>query len=178
MLIQVNKERFAVKDKLFFLLKAIPVLAVVLYAGHYLESRFSIGIDDQKELCLPGDHHWFLIDHHDVAIWRGDLVAFYADKRMAPWFKDRQIFVKIATGVPGDTVHVNKTQTEVNGKPVAVGLGLSEKLGKAVSDFIRRENVPNSALWVTGTNPKSFDSRYWGYVYDSQVIGRAYPLPW
>jgi conjugal transfer pilin signal peptidase TrbI len=31
--------------------------------------------------------------------------------------------------------------------------------------------------WVMGDQPKSFDSRYWGVVYQQQIIGKAYALP-
>jgi conjugal transfer pilin signal peptidase TrbI len=79
--------------------------------------------------------------------------------------------------MPGDRVQVDGSHTLVNGKPVSDGLGLTPKLGKPSADFIREATVPASALWATGTHPKSFDSRYWGFVYDQQIIGRAYALP-
>nr|WP_232422448.1 S26 family signal peptidase [Methylosarcina fibrata] len=56
------------------------------------------------------------------------------------------------------------------------GLPLAEKLRKPLSVFKRDETIPAAAYWVTGLTPKSFDSRYWGYVYDHQVIGRAYAI--
>jgi conjugal transfer pilin signal peptidase TrbI len=163
--------------KAVFLLKAMPVLAAVLSLSAYLGDRFHLGIDDQKELCLPGDHRWFLIDRLDQNIWRGDRVAFEADERMAPWFPVGQVVVKIATGVTGDHVQVDVNHAIVNGVTVSQGLALSEKLGKPPSDFSRRETVPAGAYWVTGTHVRSFDSRYWGFVYERQIIGKAHVLP-
>jgi len=163
--------------KALFLLKAMPVLAAVLSLGAYLGDRFHLGIDDQKELCLPGDHRWFLMDRHDQNIWRGDLVVFEADERMAPWFPLGRLMVKIATGVTGDLVQVDASHTVVNGVTVSDGLALTEKLGKPPSDFSRRETVPAGAYWVTGTHVRSFDSRYWGFVYERQIVGKAYALP-
>ncbi|WP_240342481.1 signal peptidase I [Methylococcus sp. EFPC2] len=163
--------------KALFLLKAMPVLAAILSLGAYLGDRFHLGIDDQKELCLPGDHRWFLIDRHDQNIWRGDRVAFEADERMTPWFLPGRVVVKIATGVSGDHVQVDLNQTVVNGKTVSNGLALSEKLGKTPSDYTRQVNIPGNAIWVTGSHPRSFDSRYWGFVYERQIIGKAYALP-
>jgi conjugal transfer pilin signal peptidase TrbI len=171
------KQPATAKAHALFLLKALPVLAVVLGLSAYLGNRFHLGIDDQKELCLLGNHRWYLIDRHDQDVWRGDLVAFRADPRMAPWFPAGRIIVKVATGMPGDRVQVDGSQTLINGKPVSEGLALSPKLGKPPSDFIREATVPGSALWATGTHPLSFDSRYWGFVYDNQIIGRAYALP-
>jgi len=164
-------------ERVRFLLKALPVLVATLALGAYLGNRFHLGIDDQKELCLPGNHRWYLIDRHDQNVWRGDLVAFSADSRMAPWFPPGRVIVKIATGMPGDRVQVNEQQTLVNVKPVSEGLALAGKLGKPASEFIHEATVPGSALWVTGTHPRSFDSRYWGFVYEQQIIGRVYALP-
>ncbi len=172
-----NETPATVRERAIFLLRAVPALAVVLGVGAYLGDRFHVGIDDQKELCLPGDHRWFVIDRHDQNVWRGDLVAFAADARMAPWVPTGRVVVKIATGVTGDRVEVDEHRTAINGKTVSEGLALSEKLGRTPADFTRQENVPGSALWVTGTHPKSFDSRYWGFVYERQIIGRAYALP-
>ena len=157
-----------------FLLKAMPILLLVLAVERYIGQRFLIGGDDQVDRCLP-DKWIYLIDTHNKDIWRGDLIAFRAE-RMAPFFKDGQIIVKIAAGVTGDTIHVDPQYTTINGEPVIDGLPLSEKLNKAPSSFKRHETIPPAAYWVTGQTDKSFDSRYWGYVYDHQVIGRAYAL--
>jgi len=157
-----------------FLLKAIPILLLVLAVERYLGQRLLIGGDDQVDRCLP-DKWVYLIDTHNKDIWRGDLIAFRAE-RMAPFFKDGQIIVKIAAGVTGDTIHVDQQHTTINGEPVIDGLPLTEKLQKPASQFTRNETIPPAAYWVTGQTDKSFDSRYWGYVYDHQVIGRAYAL--
>jgi len=102
-------------------------------------------------------------------------MAFRAE-RMAPYFKDGKVIIKIAAGVTGDHVKVGSQQTTINGSVIIQGLPLADKLGKPSSAFKRDETIPAAAYWVTGKAPKSFDSRYWGYVYDDQVIGRAYAL--
>ena len=83
----------------------------------------------------------------------------------------------IATGVTGDHVEVDADHTVINGVTVSNGLALSEKLGKTPSDYTRQVNIPGNAIWVTGSHPRSFDSRYWGFVYERQIIGKAYALP-
>lgn len=157
-----------------FLLKAIPILLLVLAVERYIGQRFLIGGDDQVDRCLP-DKWIYLIDTHNKDIWRGDLIAFRAE-RMTPFFKDGQIIVKIAAGVTGDTIHVDPQHTTINGERIIDGLPLTEKLKKPAAQFKRHETIPPAAYWVTGQTDKSFDSRYWGYVYDHQVIGRAYAL--
>lgn len=158
----------------WFLLKALPILILVLAVERYVGQRFLIGGDDQVDRCLP-DKWIYLIDTYNKDIWRGDLMAFRAE-RMAPYFKDGQVIVKIAAGVTGDTIHVDPQRTTINGERIIDGLPLTEKLKKPAAHFKRHETIPPAAYWVTGQTPKSFDSRYWGYVYDHQVIGRAYAL--
>ena len=157
-----------------FLLKALPILIMVLALEHYIGQRFLIGGDDQVDRCLP-DKRIYIIDTYNKDIWRGDLIAFRAE-RMAPYFKDGQIVVKIAAGVAGDHVQVDSHETRINGSAIIDGLPLADKLKQSPSAFKRDEAIPPAAYWVTGKTPKSFDSRYWGYVYDYQVIGRAYAI--
>jgi conjugal transfer pilin signal peptidase TrbI len=157
-----------------FLLKALPLLILLLSVEHYVGQRFLIGGDDQVDRCLP-DKRIYLIDTYNKDIWRGDLIAFRAE-RMKPYFKDGQVIVKIAAGVTGDRVQIDSRQTRINGTVIIEGLPLAEKLRKPPSTFKRDETIPAGAYWVTGLTPKSFDSRYWGYVYDHQVIGRAYAI--
>lgn len=95
---------------------------------------------------------------------------------MTPYFKDGQIIVKIVAGVSGDHVKVDSVHTTINDSLIIEGLPLTEKLKKPAEKFNRDETIPSAAYWVTGKTAKSFDSRYWGYVYDYQVIGRAYAI--
>lgn len=157
-----------------FLLKALPLLYLVLAFEYYLGERFLIGGDDQVDRCLP-DKWIYIIDTYDKDIWRGDLIAFRAE-RMTPYFKDGQVIVKIAAGITGDRIKVDSEQTTINSSVIIEGLPLAEKLKKPTDAFKRDETIPSAAFWVTGKTAKSFDSRYWGYVFDYQVIGRAYAI--
>lgn len=157
-----------------FLLKALPIMFMVLSVEQYIGQRFLIGGDDQVDRCLP-DKRIYIIDTYNKDIWRGDLIAFRAE-RMSPFFKDGQVIVKIAAGVTGDHVQVDSRQTLINGSVIIEGLSLANKLKQLPSAFKRDETIPAAAFWVTGRAGKSFDSRYWGYVYDHQVIGRAYAI--
>jgi conjugal transfer pilin signal peptidase TrbI len=157
-----------------FLLKAMPILVIVLAVELYIGQRFLIGGDDQVDRCLP-DKWVYLIDTYNKDIWRGDFVAFKAE-RMSPYFKDGQVIVKIAAGVAGDRVKVDSNQTTINTDKIINGLALAGKLKQPPSKYYRDEIIPHAAYWVTGKTEKSFDSRYWGYVYDHQVLGRAYAL--
>jgi conjugal transfer pilin signal peptidase TrbI len=96
-----------------FLLRAGLALLLVLGAGAYLAERFRIGYDDQDRQCLS-PYRWFLIDRHDRDIAQGAIVAFAASG-LQPYFRDRQIIIKRAAGVPGDRIQVGPESVRING---------------------------------------------------------------
>jgi conjugal transfer pilin signal peptidase TrbI len=159
-----------------FILRAVLALSLVLAAGAYLATRFRVGYDDQAHQCLP-PHRLFLIDRHDRTVTRGSLVAFAAlGSQMGPWFRDGQVVVKRAVGVPGDTVAVGLDSVQINEVEVGKGLALAHTVKRSPSDFVRADVVRPSHLWVMGATADSFDSRYWGFLPAARVIGRAYAL--
>jgi conjugal transfer pilin signal peptidase TrbI len=159
--------------------KALVAFAVVYaplawFAGHYRIVYDSI----QGANCLP--YSVFLVDLDDRALDRGAYVAFVS-KQMEPFYANGTIAVKLVAGQSGDRVTVNEGGVSINGRHfgVLVHLNRGEKLwqmGRRVEDVERDEQVPKGHLWMMGTNPRSYDSRYWGYIQAEQVIGRAIPL--
>jgi conjugal transfer pilin signal peptidase TrbI len=157
-----------------FLLRAGLTLSLVLGAGVYLTERFHIGYDDQDRQCLP-QHRWFLIDRHDRSITQGEIIAFAA-LGLGPYFRDGQIIVKRAAGVPGDRVQVDLEIVRINGAKFGEGLALAGTLKRPPEDFLRDDIVPPGHLRMMGATADSFDSRYWGFLPEQRVIGRAYAL--
>jgi len=159
------------------ILFTLPWLMVVLITGHYLTERYSIGIDDQKELCLTGHHRWYLIDHWDRSFKANDLMAFGSDQRMQPFFKPETTFVKAVQGLPGQFIDQQGDTIRVDQKTIGIGFPLLNHAG--VQNAIHGEifRLQPTTYWVMGDQPKSFDSRYWGVVYSQQIIGKAYALP-
>jgi conjugal transfer pilin signal peptidase TrbI len=155
------------------LAQAVLLTSGLLLAGLVVVSHYGIGVDVQKQQCLP--YRVFLLEKGTVPSRRGEFVVFRADDRMAPFFRPGQMFIKELAGLPGDDVTVQKGSVAVNGE-YRGHLDLLGKLGRKTEDYERAEKVPAEKMWVMGTLPRSFDSRYWGYVDRWQVIGRAYPL--
>jgi conjugal transfer pilin signal peptidase TrbI len=157
-----------------FALRAGLALLLVLGLGAYLTQRFRIGYDDQDHQCLPPSR-WFLIDRHDREVNQGRIVAFAA-RDLGPYFRDGQTIIKRAAGVPGDRVEVGPEAVRINGATVGEGLALARTLKRPPTDFLRNDVVPPGHLWMMGATADSFDSRYWGFLPERQVIGRAYVL--
>lgn len=53
-----------------FLMRALPVLIIVLSVENYIGQRFLIGGDDQVDRCLP-DKRIYIIDTFNKDVWRG-----------------------------------------------------------------------------------------------------------
>jgi signal peptidase I len=127
---------------------------------------------------------------------RGEIVVFrYPEDPSIP-------FIKRVVGVPGDHVeYINKTifingvaqKQRLKGEYEAVGSGMmadgdlwvTEFLGGTAHDILIARNsgsglnfettVPEGMYFVLGDNrDNSRDSRYWGFVPDENLVGRAF----
>jgi len=127
---------------------------------------------------------------------RGDVVVFRypVDPRIN--------FIKRTVGLPGDTITYRDKQLFINGEPVSTvsrgryasseikcdtpradALRLEETLGGVTHDILLHENsgsrnqqwvVPEGHYFVMGDNrDRSNDSREWGFVPESHLMGRA-----
>ncbi len=107
-------------------------------------------------------------DFHDVR--RGDVVVFESPQVVAE--KD---LIKRVIGLPGDTVETRDGEIVVNDEvlkepylPRDVGTGPMEKV-----------TVPPGHYWVMGDNRgNSSDSRVFGPIPESSIIGRAFVKVW
>ncbi len=103
---------------------------------------------------------------------RGDIVLFYSP------FHDGRQYVKRLVALPGEHVRIDKGVVSINGKPLFFpGVNVQPDY-----DYYAEVVVPKNAYFVLGDNrPNSADSRYWGFVPKSQLLGKAiftfWPLP-
>ena len=99
---------------------------------------------------------------------RGDIVAF-RHERSAP-----SVYLKRVIGLPGDRINVIRGAVYVNGA----------RLSEPYVRFPDRRTfpavvVPARTLYVLGDNrANSDDSRFWGFVDQDQVIGKAVAGIW
>jgi signal peptidase I len=109
---------------------------------------------------------------HDVN--RGDIVVFKRPPHLqaGPEVKD---LVKRVIGLPGDTVEARDGQMIVNGKAldepyIAQG---------AVTTPVAPTHIPPKHYWVMGDNRSvSEDSRYFGSISGSSIVGRVFFQVW
>jgi signal peptidase I len=99
---------------------------------------------------------------------RGEIIAFRHDG------VTREVFIKRVIGLPGDRVRIDRGTVYVN------GTALSEPYVQfADSRSFPEVTVPDKSLYVLGDNRvASDDSRFWGFVRDEDVMGKAVAGVW
>ena len=99
---------------------------------------------------------------------RGDIIAFRHDSD-AP-----EIFIKRVIGLPGDRVAIDHGRVFVNGAQLPepyVRFADNRSFPEAL--------VPPDSLYVLGDNRvDSNDSRFWGFVKEDAVLGKAVAGIW
>jgi type IV secretory pathway protease TraF len=48
--------------------------------------------------------------------------------------------------------------------------------GKALQRFVFNGPVPTGSLFMVGSHPRSYDSRYFGFIHAESVLKKAYPI--
>lgn len=160
----------------------------LLIGDHLLVNKFLYGTEipftDKKILPLRHPH-------------RGDVIVFQFPLDANRPFWAQRDFVKRVIGLPGDTVAVRAKQVYVNGRPYNTPQAIYQDPGRLLGDtqqcldentFPRSEycrdfmppiKVPPGKYFVMGDNRDlSYDSRFWGFVDQSEILGPAFILYW
>ena len=165
-----GKKKFAIRALLWTAISFAVLYPLLSMATHNIR----IGVDLQEVRCLPWRVYLLELGRPEQ-MTKGGVVAFKPrNGLMGPKFEGRLVGKMIA-GVPGDVLEVKHDVAYVNGKRVGE-LVLLPKLHAKPGSYDRREIVPAGKILVLGTEPRSYDGRYWGFLDQSAVIGTVKPL--
>lgn len=143
---------------------AVVVLALVL-ARLFVAEPFRIDSGSMEPTLRPGDR--VLVNkraYGDDLPRRGDLVVFHAPRT-------REVTLKRAIGLPGDTVAIEDGVLVVNGRPRREPYADPESID---SVYFGPSRVPPGTVFVLGDNrADSIDSRRFGPVARRALIGRV-----
>jgi signal peptidase I len=168
-----------------FVIPSESMVPNLLIHDHILVNKFLYGLKPPT-----GDGWLFRFQEPK----RGDVVVFrFPENRDV-------FFIKRLIGLPGDEITVQNGQIAINGKPwvlIPEPIGsheedgfsyFSEKTNENSSHMIRLSDkfehlgpeerkiiVPNNSYFVMGDNrDQSQDSRFWGFVPEDLLVGKAH----
>lgn len=141
----------------------------LLIGDHLLVNKFvfSPSASGAERLLLPVSR-----------VERGDVVVFKYPE------EPERDFIKRVIGLPGETLELRRKVVHVNGKPVdepyvhflqPASDGTSELTAFDLRESYGPVVVPAGHYFVMGDNrDNSQDSRFWGFVPDDNLVGRAF----
>jgi signal peptidase I len=124
------------------------------------------------------------LSYHLHAVHRGDIVVFKTPKGadgnpIDPTIKD---LVKRVIGLPGETVGERDGQILINGKVLKESYLPARTVSNCASfapQCFPTGRLPANQYWVMGDNrPNSRDSRYFGPIPKSEIVGRVFVRVW
>lgn len=149
---------------------ASVLLVLALLTGAYL---FGVRVSFNVSGSLP--HRAFLtVRGGEVSCGPQSIGLFRLNVRN-PYWDYGEVFAKRFVGCPGDTLLTRGAEFYINGERVAVARG-RDSSGTAVSSFSHDGAIPPGSYFVLGDAKRSYDSRYWGFVRKSWIVGRGFPL--
>ncbi|RMG58414.1 MAG: signal peptidase I [Deltaproteobacteria bacterium] len=166
-------------------LEALVIAVIIaLFIRTFIIQAFKIPSGSMEPTLLVGDHIFVnkFIYGFRVPFLRKRILKFTSPKRgdiiVFIFPEDRsKDFIKRVVGVGGDVIEVRDKVLYVNGVPQ------EEPYVRHVepSTYIPRRDdfgpftVPQGKLFVMGDNrDRSYDSRFWGCVDESDVLGKAF----
>lgn len=172
-----------------YLESVIIAILLALFVRTFFLQAFKIPTGSMRQTLIEGDR--ILVDKVTYGIpvpftgWR--LPALHAPRRgeiivFRSLDDPRRDFIKRLVAVGGDTIEIRDTRVWVNGRPlndppffrqnVYYNRGTYAQAGQPV-------RVPQGYYFFLGDNSASSrDSRYWGFLPEGNIIGRAFLVYW
>ena len=112
---------------------------------------------------------------------RGDLIVFPVPEEVRSlvlergWLKPDSYLIKPLAAINGDKVWITCGQVFVNGKSFGA-IKKQDKEGLPLPSLVIDGKLSPRKIAVLQRSDDSFDSRYFGQIDESQIIGRAVPI--
>ena len=168
----------------WFLVVVLALGAALLVRVYVLQQFYISG--PSMETTLFGNNRVLVnkLSYRLHGIHRGDVVVF--DRvTTSDGTVQHDDLIKRVIALPGDTIEIKNCVVIVNSKPMVEPYLDTEVFGQA--DLVSRcrvtnlpvQTIPKKKIFVMGDNrPESFDSRSFGPISESLVVGRAFAVVW
>jgi signal peptidase I len=189
MLRKIRPESGARRTIIDYGLTALIAIALALVIQSFAVKPYLIPSTSMANTLVPGQR--VLVDrmvYHYRQVHRGDIVVF---RRPVP---PNDVLIKRVVGLPGDVLSLKSGHVYVNGarlaepyvdkvdgraEPTDPADAFSGGVPRAPWSLEQPFRVPQGQYFCMGDNrTDSSDSRYWGTVPRSDIIGRAFFTYW
>ena len=152
----------------------VPInLAILLLVLSIFFTRFTFGHGLLKG-CLPVD--LYMIDLKDKSVKAGNIIAFHMPKSVR-FIRENEKVIKIVAGVGGDRLKVTMDGVYNGDKFYKANARRISKKYNIPAESIERElTIPKGEVFLIGQTDHSWDSRFWGPVKLTSVIGKTYAI--
>jgi signal peptidase I len=165
----------------------LVAILLALFIRTFVVQAFKIPSGSMKDTLLIGDH--ILVNKFIYGVklpylqkviipfkhpQRGDIIVFKFP------IEPEKDFIKRVVGVAGDVIEGHNKTIYVNGKPLVENYTKNTDphifpAGTQARDNFGPITVPEHSLFVMGDNrDQSFDSRFWGFVPEENLVGKAF----
>lgn len=171
--------QFAFPIRMLALLAVTALLAFGLRA--FVVEPFWIPSESMEPTlhgCSGCDNDRLLVDRLSYrlhAVHRGDVVVFHRPPQIPTAEK---VLIKRVIGLPGETVSGHDGKVWIGSRPLEEPY-VNPKCGGATTYDFGPKTIPSGEYFVMGDNRcDSTDSRYFGPIPRSSIIGRAFLIIW
>lgn len=154
------------------------MIGLLILVGLYLfyaHTRYVIASNSTSSNCLQATY--FLVDTWDKNVKAGDLAAFTMNIENGLYPAGLK-WIKQVVATEGMTVNVNTDVTTISdGRVIKNSMDHTMAYLKiSPADIKHTTELADGELFMMGDTQTTFDSRYWGPIQQTDVIGRAYAL--
>jgi type IV secretory pathway protease TraF len=142
------------------------VMTAALAMGIWLPAHISVTLTSSVGYRL-----FFLTEPEFRDFRQGDYLLF--DKHLDQAQTDR--LLKKVGCAPGQRLSAVEGKFSCDGHFLGRALARDAK-GNPLPQFIFNGIVPAGSLFMVGSHPRSYDSRYFGFIHADSVFKKAYPL--
>lgn len=162
------------RRRLIGLVIVMTMVNLTMFSTNWLDRNYRLFYEKYTEGCLP--YSFYAVERRPaIVIQHGDVVMFTAH-RMEPVLPDGSRIGKLVIGVPGDQVNVTHGRLYVNGRYWGSTKLGAQKFAKLPSSWDKSYVLKQDEFFVFGSEPRSWDSRFWGPVKRDEIIALAHPL--
>lgn len=161
-----NKKRLIVHS----LLSITVVFIITVLLRTYFMNYYYLALNFTPSLT----EFIFIVDKHTNidTLKKDDIVGFKYTHDDYPFYKNGDSFIKYIACMEGDFLAIENGEVKCNGKYLGSQIKQDSK-GNILPQFEFYGVIPKNKYFMWTPFVKSYDSRYWGFIDKSDILGKA-----